>query len=126
VGWRRAKNLVERLSVADRKRTLSRRSFRSIDHVQYCFGPQARQQGLGQVHPPNRPRLIHQELGRTRGVLSILASTSMDHSIGSNRTRVRVGEDGKRVSLALRKAARFFRRINADCHHLRAARDKFR
>ena len=98
----------------------------SVDHVQYRFRPQARQQVLRQVHPPNRSRLIYEELGGTRYVVSVLAAMLMDHAIGSNRIRVRVGEDGERVSLALRKAARFFRRINADCNHLRAASDKFR
>ncbi len=97
-----------------------------IDHFQHRFRPQARQQTLRQVHPPNRPRLIHQKLRGTRDVTSLFASVLVNHSVGSNRLGARVGQNGERITLRLRKLSGIFRRIDADPYHLRAARDKFR
>ena len=103
-----------------------RRRRHPIDHLQYRFRTQARQQVLRQVHPPNRPRFINEKLGRTRDVVSLLASALMHHTIGSNRVGARIGQERERIALGLTKVSRFFARIDADRHDLRAARDKFR
>jgi len=103
-----------------------RRRRHPIDHLQNRFRPQACQQVLRQVHPPNRPRLINEKLGRTRDVVSLLAAALMHHTIGSNRVGMRIGQERERIALGLTKVSRFFARIDADRHDLRAARNKFR
>jgi hypothetical protein len=102
------------------------RRLQSINHVQHRFGPQARQQVLRQVYPPNRPRLIHQKLSRTRDGVSLLASALMDHAVGSNRAGARIGQERERIALSLTKLSRFFRRIDTDRNDLCTTRDKFR
>ena len=69
--------------------------------------------------------MIHQKLGRTCDVASLLASALMKHAISPNRFGAGIGKNWERITLAFTKLPRFFTGIDTDRDHLRIARGKF-
>jgi hypothetical protein len=94
--------------------------------MQYRFWPEAGEQSLRQVHPPDRTSLVDQELSRTRKVLSILAALFMEHPISANSRGFGIRQECERVALAFTQLPSLFVRIDTDRDDLRLSGAKVR
>jgi hypothetical protein len=93
---------------------------------QHLIGSRSYANVFREVGPANDFSSVHQELSRSRDVVTVGTASGMQQVVAADHDRVGIGEDGERVARFVAEVLRDRRRIHADRDRTNSCRFEFR